>query len=62
MLREWENHLRKKEKDFEEMRQEIGQKIREKEQDTAQKLHAIDLKRADLDEAECSFKKVQALF
>lgn len=58
MLRDWENNLGRKEKEFEERRRDYVQKFHEKEEDIAQKLHAVDLKRADLEEAQCAFKKV----
>ena len=51
-------HLVKREKEFEEMKREETCKISEKDQDMARRLQALDVDRADLEEAECAFKKV----
>lgn len=57
-MKEWEACLTRKQATFQESEKAELQRLREKEETIAQKLHTLDLKRADLEEAECQFKKV----
>lgn len=57
-MKDWESHLSRKEEAFVESQLEHSEAIKEKELELSQSFQELDRTRADLDEAQCSFRKV----